>query len=315
MHIPDGFLSAPVWLALDMFGVPAVGYVARRAQRETGDSKVPLLGVMGAFVFAAQMINFPVGMGTSGHLVGSALLAYTLGPSAAVVVMTAILALQALVFQDGGILALGANVFNMAIVGVTAAYLPFRHFGGGGSRTASIFVGGALSVLAGACLALTELFLSGVRMPGPVVMASLGLILVGALIEGVITVAVIRAMERVNPGWIRSPETAGKPVLGVFAIAALVLVTLGGLIASSRPDTLEHFAEQIGISDRARSLLPAPLADYGALLFGSNWLAQAAAGLAGLALIFVFCIALGKLLAARSGSRDPVETGGSKGSF
>ena len=169
-------------------------------------------------------------------------------------------------------------------------------------------------MLAGACFALSELFLSGVRMPGPAIMASLGLILVGALIEGIITVAVIRAMERVNPGWIRSPGTAGKPVLGVFAIAALVLVTLGGLIASSSPDTLEHFAEQIGISDRARNLLQAPLADYGAR-FGSNWLAQAAAGLAGLALIFVLCVTLGKLLAMRSASRAPVEAGRSKGSL
>ena len=85
-----------------------------------------MLGVMGAFVFAAQMINFPVGVGTSGHLLGGALLAQTLGPSAAAVTMTAILAIQALVFQDGGVLALGANVFNMALVGVLAGYLPYR---------------------------------------------------------------------------------------------------------------------------------------------------------------------------------------------
>ncbi len=90
------------------------------------DRKIPLLGVMGAFVFAAQMINFPVGPGTSGHLVGGALLTIALGPAAASIVMTAILAIQALVFQDGGILALGANIFNMAIAGVLAAYLPYR---------------------------------------------------------------------------------------------------------------------------------------------------------------------------------------------
>ena len=84
MHIPDGFLSTPVWAALDVAAAPAAGYVVRRAQREFEEKKVPLLGVMGAFVFAAQMINFPVGPGTSGHLVGSALLSYTLaaaGPS------------------------------------------------------------------------------------------------------------------------------------------------------------------------------------------------------------------------------------------
>jgi len=105
VHIPDGFLATPVWASLDVAAAPAVGYMARRAQREFDDSRVPLLGVMGAFVFAAQMINFPVGIGTSGHLLGGALLAYTLGPAAASVTMTAILAIQALVFQDGGILA------------------------------------------------------------------------------------------------------------------------------------------------------------------------------------------------------------------
>ena len=115
MHIPDGFLSTPVWATLDVVSAPAVAWVARRAQRDTQDHRIPLLGVMGAFVFAAQMVNFPVGPGTSGHLVGGALLTVVLGPAAASLVLTAILVLQALIFQDGGVLALGANVFNMAL--------------------------------------------------------------------------------------------------------------------------------------------------------------------------------------------------------
>src|SRR5262245_50248007 len=166
MHIPDGFLSPPVWAALDVVAAPATGYIARKAQRGFEEKNVPLLGVMGAFVFAAQMINFPVGAGTSGHLVGGALLAITLGPFAASVVMTAILAIQALVFQDGGILALGANVVNMAIVGVLAGYLPYRIWGSGRLRKPAIFLGAALSVLVSAVLAIAELQLSGTRMPG-----------------------------------------------------------------------------------------------------------------------------------------------------
>ena len=142
MHIPDGFLSTPVWAALDVAAVPAVGYLAKRAQRGLEQAKVPLLGVMGAFVFAAQMINFPVGLGTSGHLVGAALLAYTLGPAAAGIVLTAILAVQALVFQDGGILALGANVLNMAVLGMLAGYLPFRFWARGRWRRQAILLGG-----------------------------------------------------------------------------------------------------------------------------------------------------------------------------
>src|ERR1700690_259695 len=129
MHIPDGFLSPPVWATLDVAAVGAVALAGRRAQEEfeTSDGRrIPLLGVMGAFVFAAQMINFPVGAGTSGHLVGGALLAITLGPGAAAIVMTAILILQAFVFQDGGIVVLGANICNMAVAGVLAGYAPYR---------------------------------------------------------------------------------------------------------------------------------------------------------------------------------------------
>ena len=104
MHIPDGFLSVPVLGIMDAVAFPSIAYLARRArQREFDHHRIPLMGVMGAFVFAAQMINFPVGNGTSGHLVGGALLAFTLGPASAAVVLTAILATQALVFQDGGI--------------------------------------------------------------------------------------------------------------------------------------------------------------------------------------------------------------------
>src|SRR5205823_10328309 len=123
--IPDGFLSIPVWGTMDAIAVSSVAWISRRAQREFDHHRIPLMGVMGAFIFAAQMINFPVGNGTSGHLVGAALLSFTLGPAAASIVMTAILATQALIFQDGGLLALGANVFNMAIAGVLAGYLPW----------------------------------------------------------------------------------------------------------------------------------------------------------------------------------------------
>src|SRR5258706_14990063 len=110
MHIPGGFLSTPVWATLDVLSVPAVGLMARRAQGVMEERKIPLMGVMGAFVFAAQMLNFPVGLGTSGPLVGGALLAITLGPAAAAIVMTAILAIQAFVFQDDLIMSLCAKV-------------------------------------------------------------------------------------------------------------------------------------------------------------------------------------------------------------
>ncbi|MGB9611907.1 MAG: energy-coupling factor ABC transporter permease, partial [Bryobacteraceae bacterium] len=121
MHIPDGYLSPPVAGVLGAAGLAGVVMASRRAARSLDEARVPLMGVMGAFVFAAQMINFPVAAGASGHLLGSALLTIVLGAAPAVVVMTAILAIQALLFQDGGVLALGANVTNMALAGVAAA--------------------------------------------------------------------------------------------------------------------------------------------------------------------------------------------------
>src|SRR5579872_6966872 len=235
MHIPDGFLTPPVWGAFDVIALPAVALVARRAEALKDDRNLPLLGVMGAFVFAAQMINFPVGPGTSGHLVGGTLLVIVLGPAAATMVMTAILAIQALVFQDGGIIALGANVFNMAVAGVLAGYLPYR-FWAAQWRSAAIFTGGVLSVLTSACLALAELLTSGVPMSRRILMLSLGLFLVSAFIEGAITLAAVRAIERMNPRWVPRLEPAGSRVMGVVAIAAVVLVMGGILIASAQPD-------------------------------------------------------------------------------
>ena len=276
MHIPDGFLSTPVWASLDAAAAPAVGYVVRVAQRGFDDAKVPLLGVMGAFVFAAQMINFPVGIGTSGHLVGGTLLACTLGPAAACVVMSAILAIQALVFQDGGILALGANVINMAIVGVLAGYLPYHLWGRSRGRRAAIFAGGALSVAVSALLALAELLISGVRMPAAVLEVSLALFLVSALIEGAITMTVMGALEAIQPNFVRQPAAGGV------------------VFASTAPDGIEQLARQTGISAHARTLISTPFKDYEASWLGAGWPAQAGAGLVGLALVGGLCVLIGR---------------------
>ncbi len=294
MHLPDGFLSAPVWASLDVAAIPAVGYAVRRAQAGFDESRVPLLGVMGAFVFAAQMITFPVGVGTSGHLVGGALLAFTLGPAAAGVVMSAILAIQALVFQDGGILALGSNVINMAMVGVLAGYLPFHLWGSGKRRRFAIFTGGLLSVLVSAVLALSELLISGVRMPGSVLGVSLGLFLVSAVLEGAITLAVVEALESIQPGFVRQPAPGRSFALGAVSLAAVLMAAAGTLFASTNPDVIEKLAAQIGITAREKVLVAAPLPDY-----QSPWLGKAGAGLAGLMMIYAACLLLGRLVARK----------------
>ncbi len=289
MHIPDGFLSTPVWVSLDAAALPAVSYMARKAQADFTDTRIPLLGVMGAFVFAAQMVNFPVGVGTSGHLVGGALLAITLGPSAASLVMTAILTVQALVFQDGGILALGANAINMALLGVWAGYLPYHLWGQTRWRKAAIFLGGFCSVLIAAALAVLQLVCSGVRMPGPVLGLSVLLFLVAAAIEGGITVAVVGGLERMNPRYVRDLPSQRRLVPAYIGFAALMVAMFGAFFASTKPDGLESLAHAVGISSQAASLVTSPLADYELSWLATPWLRKSIGASVGVLLVYIVC--------------------------
>jgi len=204
VHIPDGFLSAPVAVASWAASAGAIGYAAKRAGRELGEKQVPMMGLAGAFIFAAQMLNFPVAGGTSGHLLGGALAAILLGPWQGGLVLTAVLAVQALLFQDGGLLALGANVLNMAVVGVLTAWLTYRAGRAvlGTGRIASLvstFAASWLSVVLASLVAAGELALSGAYAPG-VVFSAMGA--VHALIgigEGIITTAVVAFVSSARP--------------------------------------------------------------------------------------------------------------------
>jgi cobalt/nickel transport system permease protein len=297
MHIPDGFLTPPVWLTLDAISAPAIGWVAHRADRQARKApldqaapptRIPLLGVMGAFVFAAQMINVPVGLGASGHLLGSSLLAIVLGPAAAALVMTAVLILQALLFQDGGVLVLGANIFNMALVGVAAGYLPTRLWG----RTPiPVFLGGALSVLTSGPLVLWQLSLSGVAITARPLWIALGLFAVTAVLEGAITLGAIRAIHRLSPQSLPEHPSVSFPTRAALAIAALVLGIASAWIASAAPDTLQHLAATIGLE--ARPAWPyAPMPGY--QLAALAWLGRPFAGIAGIATIYGICSIGGK---------------------
>lgn len=296
MHIPDNFLSTPVWAAFDVVSLPMVAWMVKRAGRDLDESRIPLLGVMAAFVFAAQMINFPVGAGTSGHLVGGALLACTLGSAPAALAMTAIIAIQAAVFQDGGILALGANVFNMAIVGVLAGSWPYRIWGGRW-RSPAVFAGAFLSVLVSASFALGELLLSGIAMPRTLILMSLGLFMVNALIEGAITVSVVQALDKLNPTFVRKPDQVTGRTVAALGAAALLLASVGLVLASATPDGIEHLGRQLGLV--ASGTFKSPMADYSMGHFDSVWLRKATAGLAGLLLIYTVCAATARMIGRR----------------
>lgn len=204
MHIPDGFLDGSVAAAMAVPAVAAVGYGVRRAGRTLDDSKVPLLGVTAAFIFAAQMLNFPVAGGTSGHLMGGALAAVLLGPWLACVVMAVVISGQAFIFADGGITALGANVFNMGVVGALgvglAMALARRILPA--NRTVFLSVAGVgawASVMLGALLASAQLGLSGTVPFATVLPAMLGVHALIGIGEAVITVAALSAVLATRP--------------------------------------------------------------------------------------------------------------------
>jgi cobalt/nickel transport system permease protein len=204
MHIPDGFLDNGVAAAVAVPAVVAVGYGVRRAGRSLDDRTVPLLGVTAAFVFAVQMLNFPVAGGTSGHLMGGALAAILLGPWLACIVMAVVLSGQAFIFADGGVTALGANVFNMGVVGALGVGLLMvaaRHVL---PRTRTSFlavagVGAWLSVMAGALLCAVELGVSGTVPFATVLPAMLGVHALIGIGEAVITVAAVAAVLASRP--------------------------------------------------------------------------------------------------------------------
>jgi cobalt/nickel transport system permease protein len=213
--------------------------------------------------------------------------------------MTAILAIQALIFQDGGVLALGANVLNMAVAGVLVGYLPYYLWGAGRWRRPAIFLGGCLSVFVSALLAVGELLISGIRMPGPVLGVSLGLFLVSAILEGAITVAVAGALEAMQPDFLRKPSAGGSRALAALGGTAVLLAVVGVMFASTHPDGLEKLAENVGIASRATALVTAPLSDYQAGFGGPPWFRKAAAGLVGLLLIWGACLFLGRVASRR----------------
>src|SRR5215208_4304729 len=176
MHIPDGFLSFSVSIVCWVITAITLSIAISRSNKALGERQIPLTGVMAAFIFAAQMINFPVAGGTSGHLLGGALAAMILGPWAAMLVMTAVIAVQGLLFQDGGLLVMGANILNMGLLTAAIGYGLYRAFMRS-SRPVKLAVAGIaawLSVMAGALGTALQLWLSGTSSLQTVVLAMLG---------------------------------------------------------------------------------------------------------------------------------------------
>jgi cobalt/nickel transport system permease protein len=203
MHIPDGFLTINTLVPSWLISIGSLGFCLKKTALILKERMVPLMGIMSAFIFAAQMINFPVIGGTSGHLLGGVLAAVLLGPYAGTVVLSCVLIFQCLIFQDGGILALGANILNMAIIGTIGGYLVFKGVQKIFGREKGFLVGAAVAawfsvvLAAGFCaLALAASGISPLNIVLPAMMGIHALIGIG---EALITVAVISFVRKVRP--------------------------------------------------------------------------------------------------------------------
>jgi len=306
MHIPDGFIDGKTAATTAALSAIGVGMALRQVKRELPPRKIPLLGLAAAFLFVAQMVNFPVAGGTSGHLIGGVLVAALLGPSAAVVVVTTVLIVQCFLFADGGVTALGANIFNMAIIDSVGGYAMYRLIcrciGGNGGRVTAIAFAGWFSVVLAAISCAGQLAWSGTVgwAAGFPAMAAVHMLI--GIGEGLIGALVFLAIQRTRPDLISDAAQVQKPEgWGELARYGL-LATLGAAIfvapfACPWPDGLERLAQKLGFAGKAaKHLFPALAPDYQTP--GVHWAegATALAGVVGALVVFVLAWLLGRLL-------------------
>ena len=298
MHVPDGFIDAPISAATGVVAAAAVAVSLRGARRELDERTAPLAGLVAAFIFAVQMLNFPVAAGTSGHLLGGALAAILVGPYTGVLCVSVVLLMQGILFADGGLTALGVNITDMAVVTTVVAYAVFRALvkvlpRRRGSITAASFVAAVLSVPA-AAVAFTLIYAVGGTTDvsiGKVATAMVGVHVLIGIGEAAITALTVGAVVAVRPDLVYGarglqqklklrvggelvdvPDTAPvaaarshRKVWITGLVASLVLAGFVSFYASASPDGLEKVAADKGIDAKTEEHASAdsPLADYG----------------------------------------------------
>ncbi|MBO9381059.1 MAG: energy-coupling factor ABC transporter permease [Roseiflexus sp.] len=302
LHIPDGFLNLPISLACWAIAIAIIALAARRAQRDLDERQAPLLGIMAAFIFAAQMINFPITGGTSGHLLGGVLAAVTLGPWGGILVMTAVIAIQALLFQDGGLLVMGANILNMGLITALIGYGLYRSVINQSQpvRLAVIGVAAWLSVMGAALATSLQLWLSGTTPLNIVIPAMMGVHALIGIGEALITVAAVAFIMRTRLEVMEKGTCpgAGRGWIIGGAIAALIVVLLSPL-ASADPDGLERVAEDMGFIDLGQSAPYEIIPDYTLPFLGETPLSTIVAGLIGVLVVAVVIVLVARALGSR----------------
>jgi cobalt/nickel transport system permease protein len=212
LHTPDGFLSPWVSAVMWVVVIVVLGIAVRRTSGNLDERAIPLMGVTAAFIFAAQMVNFPVFPGTSGHLLGGTLAAILLGPWAGSLVMASVITVQALLFQDGGLVVLGANIFNMGLVGTMGGYAAYRALTGllgdrGRGRYVAAGIAAWLSVVGGALAISIELAVSGATELSVALPVIVGVHTLIGLGEAAITIGALGFIANVRPELLTLRET------------------------------------------------------------------------------------------------------------
>lgn len=315
MHIPDGFIDGKTAAVTGALSVTGVGLALRQIKCELPARRVPLLGMAAAFLFAAQMVNFPVAGGTSGHLVGGVLVAALLGPSAAVIVVTAVLIVQCFLFGDGGVMALGANIFNMGILDSVIGYLIYRLLsawlpGPRGRVTALAFAAWCATVIAAISCA-GQLAWSGTIPWSSAFPAMAGVHMLIGIGEGLISALVYVAIERTRPELIPEnnlpvlPRRRGE-LIAYGLLAALGVAVFIAPFACSWPDGLDSVAKKFGFDHKlAAPLLYAPAPNY--RVPGIHWTigATALAGVIGSLIVCALAWLLGRFLVTEQKGKLP----------
>ncbi len=312
MHIPDGFLSGLVLTVCFILGAIIIVYAFVRVKRDLDERKVPLMGVVAAAIFAGQMLNFPVAAGTSGHLLGAALATILLGPWAAILVMAVVVGAQAIIFQDGGLWALGANWFNMAVIGVLVSYTVYRAVQRVARGTKwGIFAGGALAgwtaIFISALAAALELALSGTS---PANLAIPAMALVHSVIgigEALITLGALAFIYAARPELVRTTDqrqVGGKVVWAAGLLIALALA-FASPFASTHPDGLETIAQQQGFVHLTQASAYEILPGYSLPGVHNEALATIVAAVLGVIIVFFVALGLAYLRRNRTTTSTP----------
>lgn len=297
MHIPDGFLGIQVSIVLWIISVVVITIALSKTHKHLSDREIPLMGVLAAAIFAGQMLNFSVTGGTSGHLLGAALAVIIVGPWAAVIVMTCVVSIQAILFQDGGLIALGANLFNMAIVGVFVSYAVFtlikKIFK---NEKVGIFVSSGLAawtaIFITSLACALELAISGTSPANIALPAMAGIHALIGVGEALITVSAVSLIFAARRDLVFSQKTGEKPAYGIIiggGVLAVVLAILSPL-ASSHPDGLEWVAEENGFLSSARDSFYNIIPDYVLPGVSNEAIATIFAGIIGALVVFVIAI-------------------------